>query len=62
LAGGLLPGRLGGPGPGGAVAAWLIDLGGWRALFWGQALAGLLYTALAFLVLPGERGDPQAPA
>jgi len=40
-----------------AVAAWLIDLGGWRALFWGQALAGLLYTALAFLVLPGERGD-----
>jgi MFS family permease len=43
------------------VAAWLIDLGGWRGLFWGQALAGLLYTALAFLVLPGERGDP-APA
>jgi DHA2 family multidrug resistance protein len=42
-----------------AVAAWLIDLGGWRALFWGQALAGLLYTALAFLVLPGERGDPR---
>jgi DHA2 family multidrug resistance protein len=39
------------------VAAWWIDLGGWRALFWGQALAGLLYTALAFLVLPGERGD-----
>ncbi|WP_165188974.1 MFS transporter [Caulobacter soli] len=41
------------------VAAWLIELGGWRALFWGQALAGLLYTALAFLVLPGERGDPR---
>jgi DHA2 family multidrug resistance protein len=42
-----------------AVAAWLIDLGGWRALFWGQALTGLLYTTLAFLVLPGERGDPK---
>ena len=42
-----------------AVAAWLIDIGGWRALFWGQVLAGLLYTALAFLVLPGERGDPK---
>ena len=42
-----------------AVAAWLIDLGGWRALFWGQALMGLLYTALAFLVLPDERGDPK---
>jgi DHA2 family multidrug resistance protein len=35
------------------------ELGGWRALFWGQALAGLLYAALAFLVLPGERGDPR---
>jgi DHA2 family multidrug resistance protein len=42
-----------------AVAAWLVGLGGWRALFWGQALAGLLYTALAFLVLPSERGDPK---
>ncbi len=42
-----------------AFAAWMVDLGGWRALFWGQALAGLLYTALAFLVLPGERGDPK---
>ena len=41
------------------VAAWLIDLGGWRALFWGQALMGLLYTGLAFSVLPGERGDPK---
>jgi DHA2 family multidrug resistance protein len=41
-----------------AAAAWLIGLGGWRALFWGQALAGLLYTALAFLVLPDDRGDP----
>jgi DHA2 family multidrug resistance protein len=41
------------------VAAWLLELGGWRALFWGQALAGLLYAALAFLVLPGERGDPR---
>lgn len=39
------------------VAAWLIALGGWRALFWGQALAGLLYTALAFLVLTDDRGD-----
>lgn len=42
-----------------SVAAWLIELGGWRALFWGQALGGLLYTALAFLVLEGERGDPR---
>ncbi len=42
-----------------AVAAWLVAIGGWRALFWGQVLAGLLYTALAFLVLPGERGDPK---
>lgn len=41
------------------VAAWLIALGGWRALFWGQALAGLLYTALAFLVLTSDRGDPR---
>jgi DHA2 family multidrug resistance protein len=40
-----------------ATAAWLIGLGGWRALCWGQALAGVLYTALAFLVLNGERGD-----
>jgi|UPI000647CD96 DHA2 family multidrug resistance protein len=42
-----------------SVAAWLIDLGGWRALFWGQALSGLLYTALAFLVLEDDRGDPR---
>ncbi|MGH1561049.1 hypothetical protein ACRAWD_31715 [Caulobacter segnis] len=41
-----------------SVAAWLIELGGWRGLFWGQAMAGLLYTALAFLVLEGDRGDP----
>jgi len=41
------------------VAAWLLDLGGWRGLFWGQALIGLLYAALSFLVLPGERGDPR---
>lgn len=40
-----------------SVAAWLIGLGGWRALFWGQALAGLVYTALAFLVLEEDRGD-----
>lgn len=42
-----------------SVAAWLIGLGGWRALFWGQALGGLLYTALAFLVLESDRGDPR---
>jgi len=41
------------------VAAWLIGLGGWRALFWGQVLAGLLYTSLAFLVLTQDRGDPR---
>jgi DHA2 family multidrug resistance protein len=41
------------------VAAWLLDLGSWRALFWGQALIGLFYAALAFLVLSGERGDPR---
>jgi DHA2 family multidrug resistance protein len=42
------------------IAAWtadaLIAVGGWRALFTSQAIAGAIYTLLSFLVLRGERG------
>lgn len=42
------------------VAAWtangLIAIGGWRALFTSQAIAGAIYTVLALFVLRGERG------
>jgi DHA2 family multidrug resistance protein len=42
------------------IAAWtadaLIAIGGWRALFTSQAIAGGIYTLLAFCVLRGERG------
>lgn len=39
------------------IAATLIEIGGWRALFTSQALAGAIYVALASLVLRGERGN-----
>lgn len=47
------------------LAAWtaeaLIAVGGWRALFTSQAIAGALYTLLACFVLRGERGKPALP-
>lgn len=46
---------------GAGVAAWtadtLIGLGGWRALFTSQAIAGAVYAAMAFSVLRTERGN-----
>lgn len=46
---------------GGGVAAWaadaLIALGGWRALFTSQAVAGGLYALLALFVLRADRGN-----
>ena len=43
------------------IAAWaadaLITIGGWRALFTSQAIAGVIYVVLAFFVLRGERGN-----
>jgi MFS family permease len=45
------------------LSAWtadaLIAIGGWRALFTSQAIAGAIYTMLSFLVLRGERGKPE---
>ena len=41
------------------LAAWLVSVGGWRMVFWGQVVAGLLYLGLACLVLRQERGDPR---
>jgi len=47
---------------GSGVAAWtadtLIAIGGWRALFTSQALAGAAYAGMAFFVLRQERGNP----
>ncbi len=46
---------------GAGIAAWtadaLIAIGGWRALFMSQAVAGAIYTAMAFFVLREERGN-----
>lgn len=48
-----------GVGIGAGLAAWLIGLGDWRMLFWGQVVAALIYLLLSRLVLRGERGDPR---
>jgi DHA2 family multidrug resistance protein len=40
------------------IGGTLLGVGGWRALFWSQALLGAAYGALASQVLKGERGDP----
>jgi DHA2 family multidrug resistance protein len=39
------------------TADWLISIGGWRALFTSQAIAGAVYSVLALFVLRGERGN-----
>ncbi|MCY1502440.1 putative multidrug resistance protein EmrY [compost metagenome] len=40
-----------------SIGGYLLAELGWRWLFWIQTLTGLVYTLLAFRVLPGERGN-----
>ncbi len=42
-----------------SVGAAILSLGGWRALFWLQAVVGAIYAGLAIFILRNERGDPR---
>jgi DHA2 family multidrug resistance protein len=42
------------------VAVGLLELGGWRMLFWAPAMLGLLYALIASRTLVGETGQRQA--